>query len=125
MEMTKLHESLFILFKCSRTVNRVYKALEEHREKGILRSFNHYSHNLAYYVIMESNSFLDEYNKFFIVSNVEPEYMDRVRIVRDVLNPLVKKINNWKDLSLYRDNIVAHGWRDKKNGKRLIVPHPP
>ncbi|RYE30315.1 MAG: hypothetical protein EOP48_32055, partial [Sphingobacteriales bacterium] len=63
-------------------MERVHSALEEHRQKGPLYSFQHYSHNLAYYVIMESHTFLDEYNGFFTETNVEPEYKERVRIIR-------------------------------------------
>ena len=121
--LTKLQESLFILCKCSQTVERMYNAWDEHREKGPLFFFQHYSHNLAYYVIMEANSFLDEYRDYFTENKVEPEYKARVKAVREVVTPLMKFVHRWKDLFLYRSNIVAHGWRDKKGDHRLVVPN--
>lgn len=119
----RIHETLFILHKCASTVNRVYEAYEEHREKGILHSFVHFSHNLYYYTIMEAVSFLEEYDSFFTEANVESQYKQRVRDVRRVVKPLYRKIREWKDLKLYRNRVVAHGWRDEKNGNHLTVPH--
>ena len=123
MEMMRIHETLFILHKCSSTVERVHKAYEELLQKGPLFAVSHFSHNLAYYVIMESVSFLDEYDSFFTEGMVEEQYQERVRNVRKVASPLYRKIRSWKDLDNYRNKVIAHGWRDKKNGNRLTVPH--
>jgi hypothetical protein len=89
--MKKIHETLFVLNKCANTVERVYEAYEEHREKGVLLSFVHFSHNLYYYAIMEAVSFLEEYNSYFTEVTVEPEYRQRVVEVRKVVKPLYKK----------------------------------
>jgi hypothetical protein len=123
MEMQRIHETLFILYKCSSTVERVHKAYNELHQKGPLFAINHFSHNLAYYVIMECLSFLDEYDSFFTEAKVEDQFKERVRNVRKVVNPLYRKIRSWKDLHNYRNKVIAHGWRDQKNGNRLTVPH--
>lgn len=123
MEPMRIHETLFILHKCSSTVERVHDAYEGLLQKGPLFAVNHFSHNLAYYVIMESVSFLDEYDSFFTEAMVEEQFKERVRNVRKVASPLYKKIRLWKDLDNYRNKVIAHGWRDKKNGNRLTVPH--
>lgn len=123
LHVKKIHETLFILHKCASTVEKVHKAFEELHQRGPLFSFHHFSHNLAYYVIMETVSFLDEYDSFFTEGMVEEEYKERVRIVRQIANPLYRKIRSWKNLDQYRNNVVAHGWRDKRNGNRLTIPY--
>lgn len=121
--MRRIHETLFILHKCSTTIGRLYEAYDVLREKGPLFSFKHFSHELYRYMIMETVSFLDEYDSFFVPARVELEFGDRVRDVRKVCLPLYQKIRSWKGLADYRNKVVAHGWRDKKNDSRLTVPN--
>lgn len=123
MELSKLHESLFILFKCRGSIKRLYEAINKHRERGPLYSLHHFTHDLAFYLIMETNSFLIEYDKFFTEGMVEPEYKERVRIVRQVLKPLIKKIKAWKEIPYLRNTVIAHGLRDKTKGSRLVIPY--
>lgn len=123
MNLSKLQQSLFILHKCASTVNRVWSAMEQNREKGPIYSMFHYSHNLAYYVIMETVAFLDEYNKYFVPAHVEPEFRQRVTEVRKVVKPILREIFLWSDLITYRNKVIAHGWREEKRGNELTLPH--
>ena len=62
--MKRLHESLAILHKCYISINTVWKAIEEHIEKGAFHSVHHFTQNLAQYILLETTSFREEYNKF-------------------------------------------------------------
>lgn len=111
-----LYESLFIMHKCNLTIERLNKLVvnsalssKEDQDFALLHT---------YYIILESVTFLDEFNLSF--RNVESEYLVRVADVRKITAPIIKKINKWKDLEKFRNNIIAHPWRNK--GK-FIIPN--
>ena len=70
-------------------------------------------------MILECESFFEEYNSHFLPSKIEPEYSDRIKAVKNICKPINKLIRKWKDLRLFRDNIVAHPWR---RGNKFVVP---
>jgi hypothetical protein len=117
MTPTKLYESLFILRKCQLNIDRLWKLIEV--SEGQLNSNQDYALLFTYHINLEAISFLDEYNGDFF-KNIEPGYIDRVKEVRKIAAPILKRIKKWKDLEKFRNNIVAHPWRDK--GK-FIVPN--
>ncbi|RYF38002.1 MAG: hypothetical protein EON97_00110 [Chitinophagaceae bacterium] len=115
----RLYESLFILDKCCATILRLSDAIEENQTNETRRrSLDLHIVDLGYYMIMETVSFLDEYNGAFI-NNVEAEFRERIMTLRKIATPIIKKITRWKDLEKFRNNIVAHPWR--KDG-RIALP---
>ena len=62
---------------------------------------------------METVSFLEEFNKGFY-NETEQQFKQRVNEVRKITAPIIKRINKWKDLERFRNNIIAHPWRAKK-----------
>lgn len=58
-------------------------------------------------------SFLDEYNRFFTPSYVEPEFAERVKKVKIKNKEGVKRINQWNGLTSFRNHLVAHSFRIK------------
>lgn len=118
--MKKLHESLFILHKCDLNIRTVWKAIWEHQsKKGPLIAKNHYTINLTHYIILETQSFIEEYQKYFIVKYIEQEFSQRILIARKLCKPLFQQIAKWKGLNNFRDNIIAHPWREK--GKFVVA----
>jgi hypothetical protein len=69
---------------------------------------------------METLSFLEEFNNAFF-QNIEDEYKPKMMEVREITAPIIKRIRKWKDLGKFRNNIIAHPWRDK--GK-FVTPDP-
>ncbi|MEQ1798260.1 MAG: hypothetical protein ABL872_09920 [Lacibacter sp.] len=66
--------------------------------------------------IMEACSFLEEYqNNFYPMA--EEEFKERVKFVRTAAKPILKKINEWKDLQTIRNELIAHPWRSKKGNE--------
>ena len=68
--------------------------------------------------MLEAVSFLEEYNKMFTENRVEEEFKERVKIVKSVCRPILRQINKWKDLKKFRNNIIAHPWRE--NGSLVV-----
>jgi hypothetical protein len=118
MKPTKLYESLFILDKCKTTINSVWNELlkGKHFTKNDVLSTN-----LQFYLIMETVNFLKEYDGAF-VNRIEPEFKERMMSVRKIASPIIKELNKWKDLERFRNNIIAHGWRDKNKNYEFVVP---
>lgn len=118
--MEKIHETLFILHKCDLNIRTVWEAISDHQSKrSALIPKHHYTINLSHYIILETQSFLEEYNKYFTPKRVEKKYSERILVAKKLCKPLVRQISKWKGLKEFRDNIVAHPWR---NNSSVVVP---
>jgi hypothetical protein len=71
--------------------------------------------SLFYMTIIDSVSFLDEYQQVYGVKT-ETKYKDRIIITKAINKPLISKICEWKDLRDFRNNLLAHNLRKGKNG---------
>jgi hypothetical protein len=90
--MKKLHESLFILHKCDLNIKTVWSEIFEHKSKrSILIDKHHYTINLTHYIILETQSFLEEYERYFTDKNIETEFSDRIIVTRKLCKPLFKQ----------------------------------
>lgn len=118
--MKKIHETLFILHKCHLNIRTVWSAISEHQSKrSAVIAKHHYTINLSHYIILETQSFLEEYKKYFNSKHVETEFSERVLVARKMCKPLLKQIAKWKGLKDFRDNIVAH---PRRNDNAVVVP---
>ncbi|MBL7722912.1 MAG: hypothetical protein JNK27_02130 [Chitinophagaceae bacterium] len=118
-EPVKLYESLFILHKCNLNISRL---LELILEKIHQANFNEdEALLLAQYLQMESVSFIAEFKENLYIHS-EKAYSQRIADIQKITRPIFNRINKWKDLNKYRNNIIAHPWRD--SGK-FVIPNSP
>ena len=118
---TNLYESLFILYKCNRSINRVWKLLADlNLQKEEDRDFEVV---LTNFICIEAVSFNDEFDGAFY-HKIEPEYRERMLQIRVITKPIFKRIRKWKDLEKFRNNVVAHPWRNKGDLGKFVVPDP-
>jgi hypothetical protein len=82
---------------------------EHKRSVHYLALFNH--------SLLEICSFMEEYDKYFH-STLEEQFKSRIKELRKAANPAMKKVREWKDLRVYRNEMIAHPWRTG-NGKQL------
>jgi hypothetical protein len=113
----RLYESLFILYKCNLNISNLLELILEkihqdnpNEDETML---------LAHYLQMESVSFIVEF-KENLYQYSEKEYRQRVADIQKITKPIFNRINKWKDLNKYRNNIIAHPWRD--SGK-FVIPN--
>lgn len=71
--------------------------------------------SLFYMTVIDSVSFLDEYQQVYGVKT-EKKYKDRIIITKAINKPFISKICEWKDLREFRNNLLAHNLRKGKNG---------
>lgn len=70
--------------------------------------------SLWFQIIIKVCSFLDEYDKFLGVKT-EPDYTVEIKAIKKVLAPVRREFNNWKDLKKFRNEFVAHNFRNRDN----------
>ena len=117
IEPMRLYESLFILHKCNLNISSLLELILEkiHQENPNEDE----TMLLAHYLQMESVSFMVEF-KENLYQYSEKEYSQRISDIQKITKPIFKRINKWKDLNKYRNNIIAHPWRD--SGK-FVIPN--
>ena len=110
MKTNKLYESIFVLHKCNTAINTLWRLIDK-LDKGD-NNEKLYATNLTYYLILESVSFLEEFNKH-LYHIVESHHKEQIKKLRKVISPITKQIQKWTDLKKFRNEIIAHPWRDK------------
>lgn len=63
-------------------------------------------------IIIESCSFVDEYEQHFGVTT-EEKYKNQIVEIKQICKPIINKIKGWKDLRLIRNSFLAHNLRTK------------
>ena len=114
---SRLNESLFIFHKCHHTINRIWALLDAGKENT--QFVYDYGNILSNYIKLEYLSMLEEYNKYFLPNRI-PEYGQRVIDIRRIVKPIFGRINKWQGLSKFRNNIIAHTWRDESGN--MVLP---
>ncbi|MEX0997813.1 MAG: hypothetical protein WDZ45_12245 [Flavobacteriaceae bacterium] len=66
---------------------------------------------LSTYAIILFNSFMDEYEKYFIPSIEDFKYKDKILKVKNKNKPGIARIKKWKDLKKFRNYFAAHNYR--------------
>ena len=117
MEPIKLYESLFFFHKCNLILQEQKQQLLSDSDSKI--EFGRPHILITNYIVMESVSFIDEFERNFHY-RCEPEFKDKVVLVRKLTEPIFKRIKQWSDLKEFRNNIIAHPWRDKD--KSFTIP---
>jgi hypothetical protein len=112
----KLYESLFILHKSNLTIQRLWKIIEDQQER--IHEIANTAVLIIHHITMETVSFMDEFEGDFH-NKIEPEFYHRMMNVRKITAPIVKKIK-YQQLKKFRNEIVAHPWRDKKGN--FVLP---
>jgi hypothetical protein len=113
----RLYESLFIFHKCHLTIRNIWNLLDAGKENE--QFVYNYGNILSNYIKLELLSMLEEYNKHFIVKKL-PEFGQRVKEIREISKPVLKRINKWRGLTDFRNNIIAHTWRNDSG--RMVLP---
>lgn len=113
----KLYETLFILYKCNKAITTTWEVYNQSFD--LFKRLPQWQVSMGDYIILEYINFVDEYKT--MVTNVEPLYIDRVKLVGRLTKPVRKRIDRWNHLESFRNHFIGHGWRD--NGT-FVIPDP-
>lgn len=111
----KLYESLYIFLRYKQDIGYLMELMVDlgYREK---RPDEWNPKDKAHYISLYNSillnivSYRDEYNENFF-QNSEPEFRERILQVKRIAKPALKKVNTWKDLKAYRNDMIAHNFR--------------
>lgn len=72
-------------------------------------------------ILLYYDSMTQEYKDHFNVDKTNDEVEKaKIQQVRDLLRPVFKKIDEWKDIKGFRNIVLAHNLRDKKNSLESV-----
>jgi hypothetical protein len=122
--MTNLQQSLIILDYFSwAIINKIgviyLKSLESYAKEGKLCD-DEYHHVLTHLSIINTCSFLEEYQQHFGVKT-EEEYKEKILVLKKMCGPFVKGIKKWTGFNSNR-NLLAHTLRDKNGVFAYLDP---
>ena len=122
--MRKLVESIQIITRFAREIgNRSKLIVDFNFPKQNADNINGENltllNSLLYMTLIDSVSFLDEYQQVFGVKT-EKNYIDRIIITKAINKPLISRITDWKYLRNLRNILLAHNLRKGKNGEFIF-----
>ncbi len=132
--MNKLEKSLSILLSLYVMIEQNLEALfyyEDHLsensstrkslaipDKSAIMIDEAISESLWFQIILKSCSFLEEWDKILGILT-ETEYSTKIQLIKKVVKPSRKAINRWSDLKNFRNEIIAHNFRNTKGEFKL------
>lgn len=120
----KIDESLYIFSRYEQDIRYLMELIMDFgfHKKGqndwTAKEMSHYQ-TLYNTILMNTCSYLDEYNKNFL-HNAEPQFHERIKTLKKIAKPAMKKINEWTDLHTYRNQMIAHNLRINGNDFSFI-----
>ena len=128
--MERLLESYKTLFYPANQIiffNEIYETYRDNEDYlNKVKFKNHYAYlplakaisgNFQNYTIILLCSFIEEFNEEFTIVR-HPEYANQINRIKKLTKPVLKRISQWKNLKDYRNQILAHNFRNK--GKSLF-----
>lgn len=74
--------------------------------------------SLSFQIIIKTCSFFEEWDKILGVLT-EKSLETKVEIIKKIVKPAKKAVGNWKDFKKFRNEIIAHNFRDKNRNLKL------
>lgn len=111
----KIYESLYIFSRYKQDIRYLFEIMidsgyrERKQNDWNLKDQTHY---VALYntILLNSCSYLDEYNKHFL-ANSETKFHERIKSIKRIAKPALKEIYKWTGLRNYRNQMIAHNFR--------------
>ncbi|WP_272149186.1 hypothetical protein [Tenacibaculum aiptasiae] len=113
--LTKTQESILVLCSLQTLLDEYLKCLskEKNNSNSVIFSV------ITSQIIITSCSYLEEWEYFARLIKEEQE--SRIIILRKITKPVIDRINEWKDLRKFRNNMIAHNHRIKKENNSLAI----
>lgn len=67
--------------------------------------------SLWFQIIIKSCSFMEEWDKFLAIKT-DINHRDKLLLIKRIVSPVRKEINKWKDLKKFRNEVIAHNFRN-------------
>ncbi len=125
--MTQVNISIYHILHFAHLIDRAFWSLEKLLEIGVFENdknedLRHMIQiNTFNQILIHTTSLLDEYSDHFItIKATTIDEKGKVEQTRELLKPVFKKINEWKGLKEFRNNVLAHNLRDSKANNQSV-----
>lgn len=126
--MTEISISVYHILHFAQIIDRSFQSLERLLEIGVFEDgknedLRHIVQINAFnQILLSTISLIDEYSGHFKSSKADTiDERGKVEQTRELLKPVFKKINKWKGLRDFRNNVLAHNLRNRKSGNKSIL----
>lgn len=112
--MDKIIKSLHIIRTIDLAIQKYLEALSNvEQEKYIY-------HGIRGQILILANSFIDEWDKYLVPRSTNDEFNKMLINAKKLSKPAVKRIREWKGIKDFRNSVLAHNFRDKKNNYESV-----
>lgn len=124
--MKEINTSVYHIIHFTELIDKTFTTYEKLLAKDVFKNNNS---DLRFIVYMNTcsqillyTSFLrDEYFDFFTIRKTKnEEEKEKIRQINELLKPVFKKIDEWKDIKNFRNTVLAHNLRDKKKERKSV-----
>jgi len=111
--LTKVQESILVLCTLQALLEEYKECLKKEKDnsKSVIYAI------ITSQIILTSCSFIEEWELF---GNLIKED-SRILELRKIVKPAIDRINKWSDMRYYRNSIVAHNHRIKKENNSIAI----
>lgn len=111
--LTKVQESILVLCTLQALLDEYRTCLikEKNNSKSVMYAI------IESQILLTSCSYMDEWELFGKLIKEEP----RILKLRKVVKPAIDRINKWSDMKYYRNSIIAHNHRIRKENNSVAI----
>ncbi len=115
MKMNQIQDSVSILLALQMIIDECLDIIGKERHDKNSKVHALINGQLVIY----ANSFIEEWE------NLGNQCKDDVRVlkIRKIASPFTRKIRQWTDLNAFRNNFLAHSFRDSQGNNMLVKKH--
>jgi len=114
-DLTKIQDSILILCTLQALLDEYLNCLTKEKEKPESVIFSIISNQ----IIITSCSYMDEWEE--LGKLIIEDSSQRILTLRKIVKPAISRINEWTDMRQFRNNIIAHNHRIKKENNSLAI----
>lgn len=125
--MQEIKISVYHIIHFTELIDKTFTTYEKLLAKDVFKDNNNSDLRVIVYmntcsqILLYTNFLRKEYFDFFTITNTKnEEEKEKIRQINELLKPVFKKIDEWKDIKNFRDNVLAHNLRDKKKGRKSV-----
>jgi hypothetical protein len=118
-KLTKIQESILVLSTLQALLDEYRICLTKEKDKSDSVIFS----IITSQIIITTCSYLDEWE---VLGNLIKEgESHRILTLRKIVKPAISRINKWTDMRQFRNNIIAHNHRIKKENNSFAILNIP
>jgi hypothetical protein len=114
-DLSKTQESILVLCTLHALLDEYLNCLTKEKDNPESVIFSIISNQ----IIITSCSYMDEWEEFGKL--ISEDQSQRILTLRKIVKPVISRINKWSDMRQFRNSMIAHNHRIKKENNSLAI----